>query len=205
MFIFSCTAFSASQLTLLQQKSNSASTDFIVISMRVCLSLITSPGVSLCIRLNGAAELSQRLPGVPTYFSQPFSCAAVAVKQFQSCSAAINEWHKGEMWQMVVTETNIHSYQTVTTNENFDSVLFVVVVWAWRSELWSTMTRTFTAISSSSASSRTMLFLSMPRHSDSWSVSLMYWYRLEVKLIQAPSSVDDVLDHWASRWIYHRV
>jgi len=26
-----------------------------------------------------------------------------------SCSAAINEWHKGEMWQMVVNQTNIHS------------------------------------------------------------------------------------------------
>jgi len=26
-----------------------------------------------------------------------------------SCSVAINEWHKGEMWQMVANETNIHS------------------------------------------------------------------------------------------------
>ena len=74
----------------LQQKSNLASTDFIVISMCVCLSLITWTGISLCIRLMalpncpgicpGVAKLSRResqrltalpnCPGVPAYFSQ---------------------------------------------------------------------------------------------------------------------------------------
>jgi len=73
-----------------------------------------------------------------------------------SCSVAINEWHKGEMWQMVVNETNIHSihYQIritklhnerngmdicLTNNHLPDSsfISLIIMIWKWN-QCWIT-------------------------------------------------------------------